>query len=34
MGCAYPETKAVADYVTADADADGIFCGLKALGLI
>lgn len=34
MGNAYPETKAVADYVTTDADADGIWNGLRALGLI
>ena len=34
MGNAYPETKAAADFVTTDADADGIWNGLAALGLI
>ena len=34
MGNAYPEIKAVADYVTTDADDDGIWNGLRALGLI
>ena len=34
MGNAYPEVKAVADFVTTDADADGIWNGLRALGLI
>ena len=34
MGNAYPETKAVADYVTDDSLHDGIYNGLKRLGLI
>ena len=34
MGNAYPEVKAAADFVTTDADADGIWNGLSALGLI
>ena len=34
MGNAYVETKAVADYVTDDAAKDGIWNGLKKIGLI
>ena len=34
MGNAYPETKEVADMVTDDCDHDGIWNGLKRIGLI